>query len=90
MSVAFTNQLRRWRNCSTAKNIRFVDAVWSNLGRRLVTGTQRRRQFKVEIQPLATTVILTNEHYSGSHERIATVKKISKSSVQMSIYSTEI
>ena len=32
MSVAFTKQLRRGRNCSTAKNTRFVDVVWSNLG----------------------------------------------------------
>ena len=32
MSVAFTNRLRPWKNCRTAKNIRFGDVVWSNLG----------------------------------------------------------
>ncbi len=32
MSVAFASQLRPWRNCCTAQNIRFVDVVWSNLG----------------------------------------------------------
>ena len=145
MSVAFTKQLRPWKNRCTAKSIRFVDVVWSNLGHecprymnhkaaipcrmdihvrrlhqpaspleKLLYGEKHplRRcrlvesrkaisdrhpeaaivliQFKGEIQPLATTEILTNELYSGSHERIATVKKISKSSVQMSIYSTEI
>ena len=32
MSVAFTNQLRPLKNSSTAKSIRCIDFVWSNLG----------------------------------------------------------
>ena len=32
MSVAFASQLRLWRNYCTAKCIRGIDVVWSNLG----------------------------------------------------------
>ena len=32
MSVAFTKQIRPWKNRCTAKSTRLVDVVWSNLG----------------------------------------------------------
>ena len=32
MSVAFASQLRPWRNCCTAQNIRCLYVVWSSLG----------------------------------------------------------